>query len=145
MRRRRQQTPRHAKTGLTREKKCQEETLRQAPSVSRSATSSTARLSTKRKSVIRPIGKVLDLSPSPSSPSLSSEVNIDQDSTGSPSIGANLDHELEPAIPFIVLELEEEEEEEEEMTLNLRVGFKERQCKRLFESLPAAPLPVKRS
>lgn len=45
-------------------------------------------------------------------------------------------------VPCIILELEEEEEEE--MTPNLRAGFKERQCKRLFEALLTALPPVKR-
>ena len=72
-----------------REKKRQEGTLRQAPGVSRLATSSTAHPPTKKKSVLQPIEKALDLSLSPSSPLLSTEVDANQDSTGSPSVGAN--------------------------------------------------------
>lgn len=61
-----------------REKKCQEGTLRQAPGVGRPATSSTTHLPIKKKSVLQPAEKVLDLSLSPSfhSPSRSTEVGI---------------------------------------------------------------------
>ena len=45
-------------------------------------------------------------------------------------------------VPCIILELEEEKEE---MAPNLRVGFKERQCKRLSDSLPTAFLPAERT
>lgn len=119
-------------------------TLRQTPSVSRSATNSTTHPPAKGKSALRPTRKALALYPSHSSLSLSLEADIDQGSTGSPSIGVNLDQELEPTVPFIVLKVEEEKEEEK-MALNLRIGFKERQCKRLSESLPIALLPAKRS
>lgn len=44
-------------------------------------------------------------------------------------------------VSCIILELKEEGEE---MALNLRAGFKERQRKRLSESLPTAPPPAKR-
>lgn len=47
-------------------------------------------------------------------------------------------------MPFINLELEEEKKAED-MTPNLRVGFKERQCKRLSEALSATPLLAKKS
>lgn len=97
----------------------------QASGVSRQATNSTNCPLAKRKSTLQPIGKVLDLSPSLFSLSLSLEAGINQGSTGSSSIGANPDQELKPAVPFIVLELDEEEKEEE-MALNLRADFKER-------------------
>lgn len=127
-----------------REKKRQEGTLRQASGVSRQATNSTTCPPAKRKSTLQPTGKALDLSPSLFSISLSLEVGINQGSTGSSSIGANPDQELEPAVPFIVLELDEEEKEEE-MALNLRADFKERQHKRLSESLLAVFPPTKKS
>lgn len=47
-------------------------------------------------------------------------------------------------VPCIILE-PKEEEEEKEMTLNLRVGFKERQRKCLSKALSAAPPPAKRT
>lgn len=106
------------------------------------ATSSTSRSPPKRKSVIRPTGKALDLSPLTSSPTFSFAADIDQDSTSSLSIGANLDRELELVVSCIILE---PKEEEEAMTSNLRAGFKERQRKCLFESLPTTPPPAKRT
>lgn len=130
---------------MTREKrKRQEGTLRQASGVSRQATNCTTRPPAKRKSTLQPIGKALDLSPSPFSFSFSLESGINQGSTGSPSIEANPDQELELAVPFIVLELEKEEKEEE-MTLNLRANFKERQRKHLSKSFLAVFPPTKRS
>lgn len=45
--------------------------------------------------------------------------------------------------PCIILELEEEEEEV--MISNLRCGFKERQCKHLFESIEVASPLAKRT
>lgn len=104
--------------------------LRQTQDVSRLTTSFTAHPSAKRKLVLRPIGKTLDLSPFASSPTLPFTPSTDQDSIGTPSMGVNLNRELESVVPCIILE---PEEEEEEMTPNLRVGFKERQHKCLFE------------
>lgn len=89
----------------------------------------------------------MDLSPppsSPSSPSTSTEVGADQGSSDSPSVGDSSDQELGLTMPFIDLE-PEEEKKTEDMTPNLRVGFKERQCKRLSEALSATPLPAKKS
>lgn len=129
-----------------REKKHQEGILRQAPGGSHSATNSTTRPSPKKKSVPWPVKKALDLSPpssSPSSPSTSIKVGADQGSSSSPSMGDNSDQEPKPIVTFIDLE-PEEEEEAEDMALNLRVGFKERQCKCLFEALPTIPPPVKK-
>lgn len=45
-------------------------------------------------------------------------------------------------VPYIIFELEEEEEG---VTPNLRAGFKERQRKCLFESLPTTPSPAKKT
>ena len=59
-------------------------------------------------------------------------------------MGDNLDQKPEPAVPFINIE-PEEEEDAKEMTPNQRVGFKERQRKRLSEALPATPPPTKKS
>ena len=55
--------------------------------------------------------------------------------------------ELKLVVLYIILELEEEEEEEKEaqMAPNLRVGFKERHCKRLSEALPTTPPPAKKT
>ena len=122
-----------------REKKRQEGTLRQASGVSRPTTSSTAFPSTKRKSVPQLVEKELDLSPFACTPSFSFTAGTAQDSTGSPSVGAN--QELEPVVSCIILE---PEEGEEDMTQNLRASFKERQCKCLFESLLATSLLAKR-
>lgn len=118
--------------------------MRQASGVSRQATNSTTYPPAKRNSTLQPTGKALDLSPSPFSLSLSLEAGINQGSTSSSSIGANPYQELEPAVPFIVLELDEEEKEEE-MALNLRADFKEKQHKRLSESLLAVFPPTKKS
>lgn len=142
MMRREQQTPRHGKTDLTRERKRLGSDV-EANSKCKPTNSTTHPLA-KGKSALQPTGKALALYSSHSFLSLSLEADIDQGSTGSPSIGVNPDQELEPTVPFIVLKLEEEKEEEK-MALNLRIGFKERQCKRLFESLPIALPPAKRS
>lgn len=83
------------------------------------------------------------MSPFASSFTLSSVVGTDQDSIDSPSIGANLNQDLEPMAPCIILE--PEEEEKKEITPNSRVGFKERQPKCLSESLLAALSPTKRT
>ncbi|RVW67428.1 hypothetical protein CK203_065377, partial [Vitis vinifera] len=119
----------------------------QAPSGSHPTTSSTARLSPKRKSAPRPTEKALDLSPppsSPSSPSTSIEVGADQGSSDLPSVGDSSDQEPGLTMPFIDLE-PGKEKKAEDMTPNLRVGFKERQCKCLSEALSATPLPAKKS
>lgn len=121
--------------------------MRQASSGSHPTTSSTARLSPNRKSAPRPNEKALDLSPppsSPSSPSTSTKIGADQGSSDSPSVGDNSDQEPRLTMPFIDLE-PEEEKKAEDMTPNLRVGFKERQCKRHSEALLATPLPTKKS
>lgn len=82
----------------------------------------------------------MDLSPSPF-PSLSSEVSIVQDSTGSLSVRDSPNRELESVVPCIILE---PEEEEKEMAPNLRTGFNERHRKRLSEALLIALLPAKK-
>ena len=127
-----------------REKKRQEGTLRQAPSGSRPATNSIVRPPTKKKSVPQLNKKALDLFPSASTSVSSFVVGIEQGSTSSPSIGVNQGWELEHVVPCIILK-PKEEEEEEVMASNLRVGFKERQSKRLSESIAIAPLPAKRT
>ncbi|RVW83605.1 hypothetical protein CK203_039357 [Vitis vinifera] len=65
----------------------------------------------------------------------------------SPLVGDIPNRELRLVVLYIILELEEEEEEEEEaqMAPNLRVGFKERHCKRLSEALPTTPPPAKKT
>lgn len=79
-----------------REKKRQEETLRQALGISRLPSSSTSYLPTKKKLVLWLIEKVLNLSLFASSLSLSFEVGVDQGSTGSHSLRTNPNQELEP-------------------------------------------------
>lgn len=117
--------------------------LRQTPGVSRTTTSFTVHLLAKRKPILRPTSKVLNLSPSTSSPKLSSTTDTDQDSTGLPSIRANINQELELVVPCIILE--PKEEEEEEMAPNLTASFKERQRKHLSESLSTVLLPAKKT
>ena len=128
-----------------REKKCQERTLRQAPSVGCPTTSSTAHPLSKKKSVPRHAEQTLDLFPSSSSSSLSVDVGTNWNSIGSPLVGDIPNRELRLVVLYIILELEEEEEEEAQMAPNLRVGFKERHCKRLSEALPTTPPPAKKT
>ena len=112
-----------------REQKRQEGTLRHAPSVGRSATSSAVHPSFKKKSVSWPVEKTLDLSPSSSSLSLSVDASSNQGLTGSPFVGVSPNREPELVVLCIILEPErereeeEEEEEEAQMTLNLRSDF----------------------
>lgn len=81
------------------------------------------------------------MSPSSSSHSLLSEkVGTNQDSTGLPSVEQRSDKEPEPKVPYINLE----PEEGEEMALRLAANFKERQRKRLFETLPTPPFLLRR-
>ena len=80
-----------------------EEDSETSSGVSRPTTSSTTHPPTKRKPVFRPTGKALDLSPFAFSPLLSSDADTDQGLTGSPSIGANPNQELEPMTPCIIL------------------------------------------
>lgn len=84
-----------------------------ASSISCTATSSIApspaTAATKRKLVLRLTKKALDLSPSASSPQLSSVAGIDQDSIGLPSTGANPNRELELMVPYNILKPKEEE------------------------------------
>lgn len=87
-----------------REKKRQEGTLRQAPSVGCSATSSTVHPSTKKRPILWPTERALDLSLSSSSPSLSSEVGTNQDSIGSLLVRDSPNRELEPIVSCIILE-----------------------------------------
>lgn len=127
-----------------REKKRKEGTLRQAPGRSRPTSSSTTHPSSKKKSVSRPTEKALDLTPSSSSHSSpSTEFGPGQDSTGLPSLESHSNQELEPIVPCI--NLKPEEEKEAQMAHNLRVGFKERQRKRVSEALPTTPPPAKKS
>lgn len=118
--------PRHDKTDLTREKKRPGRDVEASSKCKLSGHQFYCSPLAKRKSTLQPTGKALDLSPPPFSLSLSLEAGINQGSTGSPSIGANPNQELELAVPFIVLELEEDEKGKE-MALNLRVDFKEMQ------------------
>lgn len=113
-----------------RENKRNEGMLRQAPGGSRSTSSSTTHPLSKKKSVTRLAEKALDLFPSSSSHSSpSEEVGPNHDSIGLPSLEGHSDQEPKPMVPCI--NLEPKEEEETQMAPNLRVGFKERQRKRL--------------
>lgn len=114
-----------------REKKCQEGTLRQALATNRSTSNSTVRLPTKKK---RPIVQLVQsartlphqLHPSPSS----------SFSTAST--------EPETGVELVVSHIVYEEKEEEDIATNLRVGFKERQRKRLSESITVNLAPFKK-
>ena len=129
------------------EKKCQEGTLRQAPRVGRSATSSTTHPLSKKKSVPWHAEQTLDLFPPPfSSSSLSVDAGTNWNSIGSPLVGDSPNRELKPVVLYIILELEEEEEDlEAQMAPNLRVGFKQRHCKRLSEALLTTPPLAKKT
>lgn len=131
-----------------REKKCQEGTLKQAPGGSRLVASSNARPSAKEKK------KKLDAQatrrvPAPTPTSLSASTSISssavgtgQDSTiDSSFVRAEPKREVEPIVPRIIYE----PKGEEDIVANLRSGFKERQRKRLFESIAVSPSTVKGS
>lgn len=129
-----------------REKKRQERTLMQAPGASRSAIISIAcPPSKKKKPVAQPTRKVQALplkSPPTSAYASSSAVSSEQDSVAdSSSTGTELETEVEPVVPRIICEVEEEED----MAVNIRGSFKERQRKRLSESIAVASPPTKRS
>ena len=82
-----------------RENKRNEGTLRQAPGGSHSTSSSTTHPPSKKKSVTQLAEKALDLSPSSSSHSSSSEeVGPNHDSTGLPSLEGHLDQEPKPMV-----------------------------------------------
>lgn len=123
-------------------------TLRQAPSVSCPATSSTGYLPTKKKKpVAQPTQKTPVLSsPSPSSlasslASTSFAASTELDSpTDSSSIGTEQEIRVKPVVSHIICE----EKGDKDMTTNLRVGFKERQRKCLSKSIMVAPLPAKK-
>ena len=67
---------------------------------------------------------------------------IEQDlAADTPSMGMKLETEIEPMMPCIIYEVEKEED----MAANLRASFKERQHKRLFESIAVAPPSAKKS
>lgn len=117
---------RQGRTGLNKErKKCQKGTLRQAPGVGRPATTSTVHPISKKKLIHRLAEQTLYLSPSSSSPLLSTNTGINQDSIGLPSVEVNPNRELELMVPCIILE-PKGNEEEAQMTPNLRASFKER-------------------
>ena len=109
-------------------------------------TSSTAHPLSKKKTVPRHAEQTLDLFRSSSSSSLSVDVGTNWNSIRSPLVGDIPNRELRLVVLYIILELEEEEEDlEAQMAPNLRVGFKERHCKRLSEALPTTPPPAKKT
>ena len=109
-------------------------------------TSSTAHPLSKKKSVPRHAEQTLDLFPSSSSSSLSVDVGTNWNSIRSPLVGDIPNRELRLVVLYIILELEEEEEDlEAQMAPNLRVGFKERHCKRLSEALLTTPPLAKKT
>lgn len=122
-----------------REKKRQEGKLRQASGGSRPATNSIALPQTKGKSASRSVGETLDLFPSASFLTSSSEAGTNQGSTTSPSIGARLNQEVDLVVSCIILK------PEEDMSPNLRVSFKDRQYMCISEVLSNAPPLTKRT
>lgn len=121
--------------------------LRQAPGGSRPVTSSCTHPLTKKneKSIGQAIRMVLAPSPVSLSAStfiFSSAAGIEQDSTiDSPFVEAEPEMEVKPIMPCIICE----SKRKEDMTVNLRVGFKERQHKCLSKSIIVAPPLTKRS
>lgn len=121
--------------------------LRQASDENRPTTSSIIYSPTKKKkSVTQPIKKVSTLPPtSLCALALSTSsfmASTEHDSTvDTPSIGIEPETEVEPVMPRIICEVEKEED----MAANLRVGFKERQCKRLSKSIAITHFPTKKS
>lgn len=127
-----------------RKKKHHDRTLRQAPSASRPTSNSTPK---KKKPSTQPAQKALtplSASPSPLSTSPSHSLSFSSASLSSFAASTESDSaidlsftrtepemEVEPVVPPIIYE----EEGNENMAANLRVGFKERQRKRLFESI----------
>lgn len=129
-----------------RKKKRRERMLMQASGASRSTIISIAcPPSKKKKPVAQPTRKVQALplkSPPTSAYAPSSTVSSKQDSVAdSSSMGTELETEVELVVPRIICEVEEEED----MVVNIRGSFKERQCKRLSESIAVASPPTKRS
>lgn len=59
----------------------------------------------------------------------------------SSSVGTEPETKVESVVPCIIYE----EERSEDMAANLRVDFKERQCKRLFESITVISLSAKKT
>lgn len=129
-----------------RENKRQEGMLWQAWSENCPTTSFTVCLSAKKKKpVAQPTKKVLTLALSSSlalASVCSSAASIEQDSATDLSFtGTKQEMEVEPMVPRIICKAKKEEE----MTTDVRVGFKERQRKRLFESITFTPPPTKKS
>lgn len=123
------------------EKKRQDGTLRQAPTINCSASNSTVRSLAKKKGpVIQPVQRSQTLStasPSSSSlassPSSSSSAASTKSKTGIERSAVSTEPKtwVESLVPLIACE----EEEDENMAVNLRTGFKERQFKHLSESI----------
>lgn len=135
-----------------REKKHQDGTLRQAPTTNHPTSNSTVQPPIKKKKghVIQPIQRaktppfsspsfLFALSSSSSSSSLAASTKPD---TRVEQLGTSIEHEIgvELVVPPIVCK----EEKEKDIDVNLRVGFKERQCKRLSQSIMVIHLPSKR-
>ena len=121
--------------------------LRQVPCGNRPTTRSTVCPTTKKKKpTTQPTKQVSALplaSLLASAPSASSSMTITkQDSAANtPSMGMKLETKIEPMMPRIIYEVEKEED----MAANLRASFKERQHKRLSESITVAPPSAKKS
>lgn len=128
-----------------RENKRQEGKLRQAPSRNRTTITSTARLPTKKKSSTKTTKKTPVLVLASPSTSISfvpasatrtipdSEADLDL-------LRVKPDIEFKPVVPHII----HEPEENKDMATNLKTGFRERQRKRLSESIVVTtPLPKK--
>ena len=130
-----------------REKKREDGMLRQVPCGNRPTTRSTVCPTTKKKKPTTQLTKQVSALPLASllasAPSASSSMTItEQDSAAdTPSMGMKLETEIEPMMPRIIYEVEKEED----MAANLSASFKERQHKRLSESIAVAPPSAKKS
>lgn len=117
-----------------RDKKHHERTLKQASATNCSTSNSTISLPTKKKkerACCSACSECKDSSPSTSSSSSSSSFSTDNT-------------EPKTGVELVVSHIVYEEEEEEDIATNLRVGFKERQRKRLSESITVNPTPFKK-
>lgn len=111
--------------------------LRQASDGNRPTTSSIIYPPTKKVSALPPTSLcALALSTSSSTASTEHDSTVD-----TPFVGIEMETEVEPMMPCIICEADKEED----MAVNLRVGFKERQRKRLSKSIVITHFPTKKS
>ena len=113
--------------------------MRQAPTTNHSISSSIVHSSPqKKKPTTCLVQKARTLPPTtPSLLSFSSPSSFSSYSSSSDEVEARVNWLVPPIIC--------EEDEEDEMTTNLRVGFHERRCKRLFEPIAIDLSPLKKA